>query len=105
MRATAAIYPHIFKNGDHAARLVRMPRIRVAQIVMDHLAHGWSAEEICRQHAYLTPAEAHAAMLYYWDHKEEIDREIEDEWRQAEREAAEVVPPPAILRLRASRHS
>jgi hypothetical protein len=43
---------------------------------MDYLAHGWSAEEMCRQHPYLTPAEAHAAMAYYYDHAEEIDQEI-----------------------------
>ena len=43
---------------------------------MDHLVLGWSVEEMCRQHPYLMPAEAHAAMAYYWDHKERIDDEI-----------------------------
>ena len=25
---------------------------------MDYLSHGWSPDEMCRQHPYLTPAEA-----------------------------------------------
>jgi len=53
---------------------------------MDYLAHGWSAEEMCRQHPFLTPAEAHAAMAYYFDHQDEIDQEIEAEWQQVRRE-------------------
>ena len=77
--STAVAYPHIEKVGGDSARLGRVPRVRVAQIVMDYLAHGWSPEEMCRQHPYLTIAEAHAAMLYYWDHVPEIDREIAEE--------------------------
>jgi len=46
--------------------------------------YGWSVEEICRQHLYLTLAEAHAAMGYYFDHQEEIDQEINQEWQQVQ---------------------
>jgi hypothetical protein len=69
-------YPHIEKIEHQSARLQRLPRIRIAQIVMDYIAYGWSVEEICRQHLYLTLAEAHAAMGYYFDHQEEIDPAI-----------------------------
>src|SRR5437867_3975046 len=55
---------HIEKIEGQPARLVRLPRIRVTQIVMDYLAHGWSPDEMCRHHLHLTPAEAHAAMTY-----------------------------------------
>jgi uncharacterized protein (DUF433 family) len=75
-------YPHIEKPEGQPAHLQRLPRIRVAQLVMDYLAHGWSAEEMCRQHPYLTPAEAHAAMAYYFDHQGEIDGEIRAEWEE-----------------------
>ena len=51
---------------------------------MDYLAYGWSVEEICRQHPYLTPSEAHTAMGYYFDHQAEIDSEISDEWAQVQ---------------------
>ena len=75
-------YPHIDKPPGDVARLKSHPRIRVAQIVMDYLAHGWSAEEMCRQHSYLTLAEAHAALAYYFDPQAELDAEIREEWEQ-----------------------
>ena len=39
-------YPHIVKANDEPARLERVPRVRVSQIVMDYLVHGWSADEV-----------------------------------------------------------
>ena len=78
-------YPHLEKASPSApVCLARIKRVRVAQIVMDYLAYGWSVEEMCRQHPYLKPSELHAAMAYYFDHQEEIEREIRVEWEQAE---------------------
>jgi len=94
-------YPHIEKPENQSARLQRLPRIRVAQIVMDYLAYGWSVEEICRQHLYLKPAEAHAAMGYYFDHQEEIDREITQEWEQVQTSINQVARSPFYARMKA----
>jgi hypothetical protein len=79
-------YPHIEKLEGEPARLERVPRVRIAQIAMDYLEHGWSVDEICRQHRYLSPSEAHSAMAYYLDHQDEIDREIAEEIDQVESE-------------------
>ena len=73
---TAVRYPHIVKSDSGPAHLERVPRVHVAMIVKDYLFYGWSVEEMCRQHSYLNPAEAHSAMAYYFDHREEIDAEI-----------------------------
>ena len=94
------VYPHIEKLPGEPARLARLSRIRVVQIVMDHLAHGWSVDEMCRQQPHITHAEAHAAMLYFEDHREEIEREIEQEWAAAKEGAASSqLPPRLALRL------
>jgi uncharacterized protein (DUF433 family) len=98
---TAPAYPHIEKTGDEPARLIRVPRIRVSQIVADYLTHGWSPEEMCRQHPYLTLAEAHTAMAYYFDHQSEIDRELEAELQQSEKDRQSAPPSKFILRMRA----
>lgn len=94
-------YPHIQKQDNLPARLQRLPRIRISQIVMDYLAYGWSVEEMCRQHLYLTPAEAHAAMGYYFDHQEEIDREINQEWQQVQENMTQAAKSPFYIRLKA----
>jgi uncharacterized protein (DUF433 family) len=93
-------YPHIEAASAHGtpARLRRVPRVRVAQVVMDYLVHGWSPEEMSRQHPYLTPAEAHAAMAYYYDHAEQVDAEIREELEQLKRDRA--AAPTRALRSR-----
>jgi uncharacterized protein (DUF433 family) len=94
-------YPHIEEVPGEPARLRRVPRVRVAQIVMDYLAYGWSVEEMCRQHPYLTLAEAHAAMGYYFDHQDEIDAQIRAEWDQLQAGQPEEHRSPFYLRMRA----
>ncbi|HZU36360.1 MAG TPA: DUF433 domain-containing protein [Gemmataceae bacterium] len=98
---TTLTYPHIEKPEGSPAHLQRVPRVRVAQIAMDYLAHGWSVEEMCRHHPYLRLAEAHAALTYYFDHQDEIDAEIRAEWQRAESERRAAQPSPFFLRLRA----
>ncbi len=98
--AVNTAYPHIEVPPDDVARLKRLPRVRVAQIAMDYLAHGWSAEETCRQHPDLTLSEVHAAMGYYFDHPDEIDAQIRAEWEQAEADRRGQQRSPFYLRMR-----
>jgi hypothetical protein len=94
-----AEYPHIDAPPGESPRLRLTPRVRVAQVVMDYLAHGWSPEEMCRQHPYLSLAEAHAAMAYYYDHQPQIDEEIRAELARIDADRASAAPAPAALRL------
>lgn len=98
--AAAFNYPHVEKPEGQPARLKRIPRIRVAQLVMDYLEHGWSVDEMCHQHPYLSLSEAHAAMLYYFDHRDEIEGEIRAEIEQVDREQSQAVRSPVYHRLR-----
>ena len=102
--ASEITYPHIVKPDGEPARLERIPRIRVAQLVVDYLAYGWSAEEMCRQHPYLSLAEAHAAMTYYYDHQEEIDKEIQQEQERIGQEKDQAPRTSLVARLQAERH-
>lgn len=92
---------HIEKQDGQPARLARQPRIRVAQIVMDYLAHGWSPDEMCRHHDHLSLAEAHGAMAYYYDHQAEIDAEIQAEWDAVRAAHAAAQPTPFVMRMQA----
>jgi len=69
-------YEHIILNE------ARMPMIagttmKVVELVLDHLAYGWSPEELHFQHPDLTLGQIHSALAYYWDHKAELDGDIE----------------------------
>lgn len=69
-------------------------------IVADYLWRGWSAEEIARQYPYLKLGEVHAAMTYYFDHRDEIEEELLGEYRQVEEWKRAHPTSPLLLRLR-----
>ena len=94
-------YPHVEQPPGESPRLARLPRVRVAQIVMDYLAHGWSADEMCRQYRHLKPAEVHAAMAFYFDHQQRIDDEIRRELDEVGRMATDRKRSPFFTRLNA----
>ena len=97
---TTLIYPHILKETGNPARLELHPRTRVAMIAADYLWRGWSAEEIVRQYPYLTLAEIHAALTYFFDHRKEIEDELVAEYRDVE-EWKKIHPtPPLLVRLK-----
>jgi uncharacterized protein (DUF433 family) len=99
MLTATSMYPHIESILGQPARLERLPRVRVAQIVMDYLAHGWSADEICREYPHLHFAEVHAAMAYYFDHQTEIDAEIRAEWAASNQGHRDTPRSPFLQRL------
>jgi uncharacterized protein (DUF433 family) len=52
-------------------------RIRVQDIVIWHERLGLSADEICSQYPQVNLAAVYAALAYYHDHRDEIDRQME----------------------------
>ena len=69
---------------------IRHDRVRIAGTgitvhriaILSNLGHG--PEEIVRKYRHLTLAGVHAALAYYFDHRDEIQRDIEDERRFVE---------------------
>ncbi len=53
-------------------------RITVSDIAIMHLKMGYSVDEIASEYD-LTLADIHAALAYYFDHRDEIEREIQEE--------------------------
>src|SRR5437773_854423 len=69
-------YPHIALSPDGVPYLSGT-QTKVEEVVLDHLAHDWDADEIQRQHPDLTLAQIHSDLAYYYDHHEDVDLEIE----------------------------
>lgn len=72
----ATTYEHIVVD-ESGVPLIEGTTTKVIELVLDVLAYGWSPDEIQFQHPYLTLGQIHSALAYYWDHKEELDRDIE----------------------------
>ena len=68
---------HIEKDTDRyeGKAVIRNTRIPVASIV-NHYRSGMNIEEILEGYPSLTPAQLFDALSYYFDNKEEIDREL-----------------------------
>jgi uncharacterized protein (DUF433 family) len=50
--------------------------VKVIEVILDHLAYGWSAEAIHEQQPQLSLAEIHSALAFYYDHTAEFDDQI-----------------------------
>jgi uncharacterized protein (DUF433 family) len=74
---------------------------KVMEVALDHVAYGWSAEEIHRQHSHLSLAQAHAALAFYYDHQAEFDKAMTESLSRTSKLAAESADSPGRRRLRA----
>lgn len=75
--------------------------MKVTELVSEVMAYGWSPEELHFQHPYLTMGQIHSALAYYWDHAEELDREIEQSLRRVDQFRRSAGPSPLRVRLKA----
>ncbi len=66
------ISPEICHGRPH----IEGHRIRVQDVAIWHERLGLSVDEICANY-HLSLAEVYAALAYYFDYKEAIDRDIE----------------------------
>jgi uncharacterized protein (DUF433 family) len=53
-------------------------RIRVQDIYVWHELQGKTPDEIASDFPQLTLADVHAALAYYWDNREEIDKQMKE---------------------------
>jgi uncharacterized protein (DUF433 family) len=96
---TAEPIAHIFRDSAGIA-WIDSTRVKVLELALDHVAYGWSAEEIHRQHPNLSLAQIHTALGYYYDHQTAFDREMTESLAEADRLAVSTADSPLLRRLR-----
>lgn len=82
--STAAEYPHIIVDDAGAAR-IDQTRYKVLHLAAEHYFHGWTAEELLRQHPDLRPEQVYAALTYFYDHYDELLAILESTSAEAEK--------------------
>ncbi|HAX77753.1 MAG TPA: hypothetical protein DCY88_18425 [Cyanobacteria bacterium UBA11372] len=100
MTLTATEYKYIELDERHVP-IIAGTTMKVVELVEAQIAYGWSPAELHLNHRYLSMSQILSALAYYWDHKQELDAEIqrrEEYIKQAEMEAGE---SPLAARLRA----
>jgi uncharacterized protein (DUF433 family) len=94
-------YEHIVLGEDGVPRIAGTGT-KIIELVLDKMAYGWSPEEIQFQHPHLTLDRVYSALAYYSDHRQELDRDIEERLRRVEKIQAVAEPSPWVARLNAA---
>jgi uncharacterized protein (DUF433 family) len=93
-------YEHIVLDENNVP-IINGTNMKVIELVLEHLAYGWSPEELHFQHPYLTLGQVYSALAYYWDHKEGLDEEIEQGLQYLDELQQAMGPSPLKARLKA----
>lgn len=95
----AVTYPHVDLDGK-GNPVLSGTTLKIVELVMAQRAHGWSPEELHFQHPELSLGQIHSALAYYWDHKDELDADIEQRSHYAEQARQEAGPSRLAAKIR-----
>ena len=92
-------YEHVVLNEAHVP-LISGTTMKVVELVLAQAAYGWSAEELHNQFPHLTLGQIYSALAYYWDHRDEMDGDIEKRVEKANVIQKSIPVSPLVKRLK-----
>ena len=92
-------YEHVVLNDAHTP-LIAGTTMKVVELVLAQAAYGWSAQELHIQFSHLTLGQIYSALAYYWDHRDELDGDIERRLEKVDTIQKSASPSPLIKRLK-----
>jgi uncharacterized protein (DUF433 family) len=91
---------HIFLD-ERGSAWIDETNVKVIEVVLDKLAYGLSPEQIFEEHShYLSMAQIHAALAYYYDHQAALDAEIDRQRQEADALRSASLDSPIRRKLR-----
>ncbi len=103
--STATDYPHLTLDASDkrsGAARIGNTRYKVLHLASEHYHHGWTAEELLRQHPDLRPEEVYAALTFFYDHYEQLVSEMKASPKSTEESLGQKSPSRAELLQRKS---
>lgn len=92
-------HPHIeVRDG---VPMIKGTRTKVIEVALDRLAHHWDADEIHRQHPHLSLPQIYSALAYYYDNKDELDKDIERRMARVDEIREKLEDPTVRLKIQA----
>lgn len=92
-------YEHIVLD-EKGTPIIAGTTMKVVELIVEKLAHGWSAEELYFQHPYLTLGQIYSALAYHADHQAELEKDIENRLRSGIKLEKETGTSPLIEKLK-----
>ena len=85
---------------DTGVPIIAGTTTKVIEIAMDYAAHRWDADEIQRQHPTLARGQIHSALAYYFDHQDEMDRQIAEQVAEVDALRQKAGPSAVLAKAR-----
>ena len=80
---TTTAYPHIELDAAGVPHIAGTS-VKLVELVLEYLAYHWDAGQLHREHPHLSLAQIHSALAYYYDHQQELDRDIDQRRARAD---------------------
>lgn len=97
---TAVVETHIWLD-QRGIPWIDNTNVKVIEVVLDQTGQGLTPDQIYEAHdGYLSRAQIHAALAYYYDHQAEIDAEIERQIREVDELRKQSLNSPLRQKLR-----
>ncbi len=92
-------YEHVVLNEAHVP-LISGTTMKVVELVLAQAAYGWTADELHIQFSHLTLGQIYSTLAYYWDHRDELDVDIESRIKKADAIREPIPVSPLVKRLK-----
>ena len=99
MPVAETTYEHVVISDD-LVPMIEGTTMKIADLVTENQSWGWSPEEIHINHPYLTLGQIYSALAWDWDHTDEVDQQIREQWQRAEALRTELENVALTQRLR-----
>jgi len=73
MVITKMNYPHLLFREEDGLPIIARVNFKAIYLIENHLAHGWTAEELVINFPQLTLGEVYATLSWFYDHREEVE--------------------------------
>lgn len=93
-------YGHVEITTD-GVPMIAGTKTKVIEVALDRLAYHWDADEIKRQHPHLTLGQIHSALAWYYDHQDDMDRQIRSQLDEVHHLRAGAGESPVRRKLKA----
>ncbi len=95
-------YEHIVLDDQQVAYIAGTT-MKLVELVTSHKAYGWSPEELVFQYPHLSLGQVYSALAFYWDHKDDLERDMERRLQLVDELRRTTPVAPIVARLREQR--
>jgi len=100
--ATTERYPHLSFGAEDGLPLVERVGFKAIHLIANHVAHGWTAEELVVNFPHLTLGEVYSVLAWFADHRDAVSAVLEEKAAGARALALEARHQQVAVRLRES---